>query len=147
MGIILTKPNSDTDGRIIIQMIDEYAANRPNVKAYTSLGQLRYLSAIAQVDAVVGNSSSGLYEVPSFKKPTVNIGDRQKGRLQAESIINCNSQANHIYDAIQQAFVLDCKSVKNPYGEGNASSLIVKTIKEIADHKSLLKKHFYEMSC
>lgn len=147
VGLVFTKPNSDTDGRIIIKMIDEYVAARPNARAYTSLGQLRYLSMIAQVDAVVGNSSSGLYEAPTFGKPTVNIGDRQKGRLQAKSVINCTNDAKQIYDAIQQAFLLDCKDVINPYGEGNASPFIVKTIKEVADFKALLQKHFYEMSC
>lgn len=147
VGLIFTKPNSDTDGRILIKMIDDYAAKRPNAKAYTSLGQQRYLSAIAHVDAVVGNSSSGLYEVPSFKKPTVNIGDRQKGRLQGNTVINCVNDAQYIYDAIQEAFMLNCEEAVNPYGEGNASSLIVKNIKEIADFRVLLQKHFYEMSC
>lgn len=147
VGLIFTKPNSDTDGRILIKMIDDYAAKRPNAKAYTSLGQQRYLSAIAQVDAVVGNSSSGLYEVPSFKKPTVNIGDRQKGRLQGNTVINCVNDAQYIYDAIQEAFMLNCEEAVNPYGEGNASPLIVKKIKEIADFRILLQKHFYEMSC
>jgi UDP-hydrolysing UDP-N-acetyl-D-glucosamine 2-epimerase len=147
VGLIFTKPNSDTDGRVIIKMIDEYVATRSNARAYTSLGQLRYLSTIAQVDAVVGNSSSGLYEVPTFRKPTVNIGERQKGRLQAKSVINCPNNAKCIYDAIQKAFVFNCEQVVNPYGEGNTSPLIVKTIKEIADFKDLLQKHFYEMSC
>ena len=147
VGLIFTKPNSDTDGRVIIKMIDEYVATRSNAKAYTSLGQLRYLSTMAQVDAVVGNSSSGLYEAPTFRKPTVNIGQRQKGRLQAKSVINCNNEAKQIYNAIQQAFVLNCDDVVNPYGEGDTSPLIVKTIKEIVDVKILLQKHFYEMSC
>jgi len=147
VGLIFTKPNSDTDGRVIIEMIDEYVAKRSNARSYTSLGQQRYLSTVAQVDAVVGNSSSGLYEVPTFKKPTVNIGQRQKGRLQGESVINCTNDAQHIYDAIQQAFLLNCEHVVNPYGEGDASPLIVKTIKGIIDFKVLLQKHFYEMSC
>lgn len=147
IGLLFTKPNSDTDGRVLIKMIDEYAAKRPNAKAYTSLGQQRYLSTIAQVDAVVGNSSSGLYEVPTFKKPTVNIGERQKGRLQGKTVINCMNDAQHIYDAIQEAFILNCEEAVNPYGEGEASSVIVKTIKEITDLKVLLQKHFYEMSC
>lgn len=147
VGLIFTKPNSDTDGRVIIQMIDEFVQNRANAKAYTSLGQQRYLSTIQQVDAVVGNSSSGLYEVPTFKKPTVNIGDRQKGRLQASSVINCPNDTKGIYDAIQKAFICDCQGVENPYGEGNASSMIVKIIRDFDNYKVLLKKHFYEMSC
>lgn len=143
VGIIITKPNSDMDGRIIAETIDQYAAGRSNVKAFVSLGQLNYLSAIAQVDAVVGNSSSGLYEVPSFKKPTVNVGDRQKGRLAAKSVIHCGNRAEEIREAISQAFRCDCSDVKNPYGEGDAAVQIVATLNAIDDHKKLLKKHFF----
>lgn len=143
VGIIFTKPNSDTDGRILIRMIDEYTKTHDNTKAFTSLGQLRYLSTIAQVDAVVGNSSSGLYEVPSFKKPTVNIGDRQKGRLQASSVISCNNHQQEIYDSIQRAFRLDCTKVQNPYSHGDTSTQILAVLKSISDGTSLLKKRFY----
>lgn len=147
VGLIITKPNADTDGRIIIRMIDEFVAGRPNAKAYMSLGQLAYLSVIRQVDVVVGNSSSGLYEVPSFKKPTVNIGDRQKGRLQATSVINCVTQSRAILDAINKAFTMDCSNTVNPYGDGNSSGRIVSTLKSFDDFTSLLKKHFYEVDC
>jgi UDP-hydrolysing UDP-N-acetyl-D-glucosamine 2-epimerase len=143
VGVIFTNPNSDTDGRILIQMIDEYTKTHDNTKAFTSLGQLRYLSTIAQVDAVVGNSSSGLYEVPSFKKPTVNIGDRQKGRLQASSIISCSNYQQEIYDSIQRAFRLDCTKVQNPYNHGDTSTQILAVLKNISDFTGLLKKHFY----
>lgn len=145
VGLIFTKPNSDTGGRILIRMIDEYVVKRNNAKAYTSLGQLRYLSCMSHVDAIVGNSSSGLYEVPSFKKPTVNIGDRQKGRLQAESIINCNPDTKQIYNTIQTAFRKDCSNVVNPYGDGNTSPKIIRVLKNIDNYKNLLKKHFYEV--
>jgi UDP-hydrolysing UDP-N-acetyl-D-glucosamine 2-epimerase len=144
IGLIFTKPNSDTDGRSLMQIIDDYIAGHTNAKAYTSLGQLRYLSAMAQVDAVVGNSSSGLYEAPSFKKPTVNIGDRQKGRLQAASVINCQPEAMAIAQAIQQAFEKDCSQATNPYGDGNSSSRIAAKLKEIQEPQRLLKKHFFE---
>ena len=88
--LIFTKPNSDKDGRVIIEMIDDYVTrNRDKAIAFISLGQLRYLSALQYMDVVVGNSSSGVYEVPIFKKPTINIGDRQKGRLMPRSVINC----------------------------------------------------------
>lgn len=143
IGMIITKPNSDTQGRKITNMIDEYVAKNFHVKAYTSLGQLRYLSTIAQVDAVVGNSSSGLYEVPSFKKPTVNVGDRQKGRLQAASIINCKPEVSSIKRAIEEAFHKDCSHTINPYGDGNSTERILAKLKEINDPKSLLKKHFF----
>jgi len=145
VGLIITKPNSDTGGRILIKMIDEYVMKRDNAKAFMSLGQLRYLSCMSHVDAVVGNSSSGLYEAPSFRKPTVNIGDRQRGRLQAESIINCNPEIKQIYDAIQIAFRMDCSNVVNPYGDGETSPKIIKIFKKIDNYKNLLKKHFYEV--
>lgn len=145
VGIIFTKPNSDTYGRVLNQMIDEYVQERSNTVAYTSLGQLRYLSAIQYVDAVVGNSSSGLYEVPSFSKPTVNIGDRQKGRLQATSVINCNTTEIDIEKAIVQAFDKDCSNTVNPYGDGNSSNRILNILKEHKDYKLLIQKHFFKV--
>lgn len=145
VGLIFTKPNSDTNGRVIIDLMNEYVAMRPNSQAYTSLGQLRYLSTMSLVDVVVGNSSSGLYEAPCFKKPTVNIGDRQKGRLQAASVINCETQSAEIVKAIEAAYVLDCKNVVSPYGDGDSSVRIKNELKKITDPKSLLKKHFFEL--
>jgi len=145
VGLIFTKSNADTDGRVLIRMIDEYVARRSHAEAYTSLGQLRYLSTISHVDAVVGNSSSGLYEVPSFKKPTVNIGDRQKGRLQAASVINCRSVAGEIKRAILEAFEKDCSTVVNPFGEGDSSAKILNELKQVPDFSILLKKHFFEV--
>jgi UDP-hydrolysing UDP-N-acetyl-D-glucosamine 2-epimerase len=144
-GLIITKPNADTNGRTISGMIDDFVATRPNAKAYTSLGQLRYLSTVAQVDAVVGNSSSGIYEAPSFKKPTINIGDRQKGRIQASSVINCPALAEEIAQAIAASFVMDCSGVVNPYGDGQSSSKIVAKLKELPNPQQLLKKHFHEV--
>lgn len=144
VGMIFTKPNADTGGRAIIGMIDEYAASHQHAKAVASLGQLRYLSMVAQVDAVVGNSSSGLYEVPSFKKPTVNIGDRQKGRLQASSVINCKPESVDILRAIKEAFDKDCSDVVNPYGDGDSAQKIVSALKAVPDYQALLKKHFFD---
>jgi UDP-N-acetylglucosamine 2-epimerase (non-hydrolysing)/GDP/UDP-N,N'-diacetylbacillosamine 2-epimerase (hydrolysing) len=146
MGLIFTKPNADTDGRMIIEMIDSYVLSRSKARLFTSLGQLRYLSTIAQVDAVVGNSSSGLYEVPSFGKPTVNIGDRQMGRLQASSVINCKPVADAIAGAIAEALQKDCSGTVNPYGDGNSSARILERLKQVADPKGMLKKHFFEVS-
>lgn len=145
IGILFTKPNADTHGRTIIYKIDEYVQRHPNAKAYTSLGHLRYLSAIAQVDAVVGNSSSGISEVPSFKKPSVNIGDRQKGRIQASSVITCPPLADEIEKAIQTALRNDCSDVINPYGDGKSSKRIFHILKTIPDYQKLIKKHFFEM--
>jgi GDP/UDP-N,N'-diacetylbacillosamine 2-epimerase (hydrolysing) len=104
-NIIFTKANSDTDGRVINQMIDEYVTkNFHKSVQFTSLGQLRYLSALQFVDAAVGNSSSGLLEAPSFKIATINIGDRQKGRLKAESVIDCHSNKISILGAFDKSY-------------------------------------------
>jgi UDP-hydrolysing UDP-N-acetyl-D-glucosamine 2-epimerase len=144
-GIILTKPNSDTDGRAISGLMDAYVAEHDSAKAYVSLGQMRYLSVMSQVDLVVGNSSSGLYEAPSFGKPTVNIGDRQKGRLQAHSVINCAPEAEAIYNAVAQALELDCSGVTNPYGDGNSAARIKECLKCEPDPARLLKKKFFDL--
>lgn len=143
-GLIFTKPNADTEGRILIDMIDEYVSSHPRAKAFDSLGQKRYLSTIACVDAVIGNSSSGLYEVPSFKKPTVNIGDRQKGRLRASSVIDCKPEKYEIINAIREAYKLDCSNTVNPYGDGDSAARILYTLKTISDYNRLLKKHFFD---
>ena len=143
--LIFTKPNSDKDGRIIIKMIDEYVnANSHKAIAFTSLGQLRYLSAIQFVDAVIGNSSSGIIEVPAFNVPTVNIGDRQKGRIIGTSIICCDPQKNDIRIAINTALLYDKDAPKdNPYGDGHTTEKILKILKE---KKTIsLKKSFYDI--
>lgn len=145
VGIVFTKPNADTDGRVFIKMIDNFLLQHPNARSYTSLGQLRYLSIMSQVDAVVGNSSSGLYEAPSFKVPTVNIGNRQKGRLQATSILNCPVEMQAITQAITKAFKLDCLDTINPYGDGDSSRLIVDVLKDVSPLDQLLQKHFFSL--
>ena len=104
-----------------------------------------YLSAIAQINAVVGNSSSGLYEVPSFKKPTVNIGDRQRGRIRASSVIDCEPDREAIVDAINRAFTMDCSDTVNPYGDGESSSRIIAVLKAMRDPAELVKKHFFDL--
>jgi GDP/UDP-N,N'-diacetylbacillosamine 2-epimerase (hydrolysing) len=146
--LIFTLPNADTDGRTLIKMVERFVAQHLNARAYTSLGQLRYLSCIAQVEGVVGNSSSGLAEVPSFKKGTINIGDRQRGRLQAESIINCEPTYVSIADALEQLyssnFQTNLHKVINPYGEGGASEKVVKTLKNV-DITGIVKKTFYNL--
>lgn len=146
--LIFTRPNADTDGRTLIKMVDQFVVQHVNARAYTSLGQLRYLSCVAQVDGVVGNSSSGLAEVPSFKKGTINIGDRQLGRLQAASVINCEPTRRSIGAALKKlhtaAFQASLSEVKNPYGEGGASEQVVKTIKHcVLD--GIAKKSFYDL--
>ncbi len=142
-GLLFTRPNADPEGREIIRLLDHFVSLHPNAVSFSSLGQRHYFSLMRQVDAVVGNSSSGLYEAPSFKKPAVNIGDRQKGRLAPASVINCEPRKADIEKAIREAFVKDCSTVTNPYGEGNSSVKILKAIKAIPDLKALLKKHFH----
>jgi UDP-hydrolysing UDP-N-acetyl-D-glucosamine 2-epimerase len=143
VGVVFTKPNADVEGRALIDRIDRYAGTRRNVLARTSLGQLLYLSTMAQVDAVVGNSSSGLYEAPSFGKPTVNIGDRQKGRLRAASVIDCEPDREAIAAAIRRAFSLDCRGVENPYGDGGSAKRILHILKDTVSPGALLKKRFH----
>lgn len=147
--LIFTFPNADTDGRTLIKMVEQFAAKHTNAHAYTSLGQLRYLSCIAHVDSVVGNSSSGLIEVPSFKKGTINIGDRQRGRLQAESIINCEPTLASIRAALEQLYSIDFQTklcrVINPYGEGGASIKIIDTLKYYKINE-ILKKKFHDLA-
>ncbi len=148
--IIFTKANSDTDGRVINRMIDGYVANHPNTSVeFTSLGQLRYLSALQFVDAVVGNSSSGLAEAPSFNTATVNIGDRQKGRVKATSVIDCEPEKTSISAAVETlysvAFQQQLKKTVNPYGDGCASKKIVEVIKD-TNLAQLLKKSFYNIN-
>jgi GDP/UDP-N,N'-diacetylbacillosamine 2-epimerase (hydrolysing) len=148
-NIIFTKANSDTDGRVVNQMIDEYVTrNADKAVCFTSLGQLRYLSALQYVDAMVGNSSSGLAEAPSFKIGTINIGDRQKGRLKADSVIDSLPTKNSILQAFDYLYSDSFKDllmkVKNPYGEGCPSEKIVAEIKNI-ELKHLLKKSFYDL--
>ena len=145
IGIIFTRPNADTEGRQLIKMLDKYVEDRSNCIVYTSLGQLRYLSTVALVDVVVGNSSSGILEAPSLKTATVNIGDRQKGRLRADSIIDCEPITENIKESIQQAFKLDCSTVVNPYGDGNTTERVLKVLREINHPERLIKKHFYDI--
>jgi len=147
--LIFTKSNSDTDGRIINEMIDKFVVNTPKrAIAFTSLGQLRYLSAMKYVDGVVGNSSSGLIEAPSFKKGTINIGDRQKGRIQAESVINSHTDIESIKGSIEflcsDKFSNTVKNVSNPYGNGGTSTKIVEMLRKY-DMGDLLKKCFYDI--
>lgn len=146
--LIFTMPNADTDGRALIKLVEQFVAQHPNACAYTSLGQLRYLSCLAHVDGVVGNSSSGLTEVPSFRKGTINIGDRQRGRLQAASVINCTPTRQSIAAALERLYDADFQAnlnkVINPYGKGGASEKVVETIKHYVID-GIAKKIFYDL--
>lgn len=139
-----TRPNADTGGRTIAAALDAWAASRSaRVRVYTSLGNLRYLSLLSQVDAIVGNSSSALYEAPSLHTPAVNIGDRQRGRLAAASVVHCPPQREAILSALERALALDCSEVVNPYGDGYSAQRIVKALVELPAPAGLLKKSFH----
>jgi len=148
-NIIFTMPNADTDGRILIKMIEDYVdKHKDNAIAFTSLGQLRYLSSLQFVDAMVGNSSSGIIEAPLFKIPTINIGDRQTGRIMSESIINCPPEREAIKVAIEQAYSQDfrnkIKTLPHPYGEGGTAAKIKEILKNL-NLNNILKKQFYNL--
>jgi GDP/UDP-N,N'-diacetylbacillosamine 2-epimerase (hydrolysing) len=146
--IVFTMPNADTEGRGLGTQVHDFCRSRTNATAYTSLGQLLYLSCIRHMDGVVGNSSSGLIEVPSFRKGTVNIGDRQKGRLRASSVIDCQPERASISAALDrlysEEFQSTLPSVKNPYGDGGASRAVVDVL-ERCDLGGLLKKSFFNI--
>lgn len=150
MTVIFTKANADTDGRIINQMIDDFVnSNHERCAVYTSLGQLKYLSALQFCDVVIGNSSSGIIEVPSFGIPTVNIGDRQKSRVRAASVIDCGNDKEQIEGALMQALSLDFKKriakIKNPYEGEQTSEKIVEIIAKALYQGIDIKKKFFDI--
>ena len=149
LSVIFTKPNADTEGRVIIKMIDDFVKSNPQKYCgFVSLGQLRYLSALQYVDFVLGNSSSGLSEVPVFGIPTINIGDRQKGRIMPQSVINCEPLASSVTSAINRAldskFLDKISNIQSPYGTGGSSEKIVEILRN-TDLNQLLKKKFYDL--
>lgn len=147
--IIFTKASADVGGRLINKMIDQYVAdNKGKSVAFTSLGRLRYLSALQYVDAVIGNSSSGIVEAPSFKIASINIGSRQKGRIRAESTIDVEVNKQQIVNAIAtiytDAFQERLQTVINPYGQGNSSAKLLSIVKSF-DLSMLMTKPFYDV--
>lgn len=147
--ILFTLPNSDTGGRIIIRMIEEFVArNKQRARAYTSLGQLRYLSALRFVTAVVGNSSSGILEVPSFGKPTLDIGNRQKGRLAADSVVHCGVSGSEISEGLNRilsdVFAKQVACAQNPYEKQDTALEIWKVLKNYPLN-GIVQKTFYDI--
>ena len=145
--IIFTKPNADSNGRTIIQLIDEFVKNNSSQStSFISMGQLNYLSCIQFVDVVIGNSSSGLLEVPSFNKPTINIGDRQRGRIKSNSVIQCDPNQSSITKAMEIALSKKFQNTLNysinPYDNGNSSEKIIKILKKVS-LKNIVKKKFF----
>ena len=145
VGLLFTKPNADPQGRALIAMLDQFVQSHPNAAAYPSLGHRRYLGAMAICDAVVGNSSSGLLEAPSLRKPAVNIGSRQARRLRAKTVIDCPVDAAAIKRAIGQAFAMRVGKVVNPYGDGRSAERILRILKRIGDPTALLRKSFHDL--
>ncbi|WP_445666647.1 UDP-N-acetylglucosamine 2-epimerase [Fodinibius sp. AD559] len=147
--VIFTMPNADTDGRIIIKRINNYVQkNSARCVSFKSLGQIRYLSALKYVDVVIGNSSSGLIEVPSFKTPTVNIGDRQKGRVAGPTVLQVKTNTDDIIKGIHKAldddFIKSIQEEHNPYDNGLSSDKITPILKNF-ELNNILKKEFYDI--
>ena len=149
--MIFTKANADTNGRIVNELIDKYAAqNSERACAFVSLGQKRYLSALKYCRIVIGNSSSGIIEAPSFGKPIINIGDRQKGRICADSVINCGYTQQEIQQAMETALTKEfenkASNCRNPYEKENTAANIISVIKDyLLNDKIKLKKGFYDI--
>ena len=149
--MIFTKANADTNGRIVNELIDKYTAqNSERACAFMSLGQKRYLSALKYCRIVIGNSSSGIIEAPSFGKPIINIGDRQKGRICADSVINCGYTQQEIQQAMETALTKEfenkARNCRNPYEKENTAANIISVIKDyLLNDKIKLKKGFYDI--
>lgn len=146
---VFTMPNADAEGRAIYTLLEHFVATRlGNARLFKSLGQLRYLSCMQQCDGVIGNSSSALIEAPSLCKGSINIGDRQKGRLRASSVIDCEPSAEAIRAALQRLYSVDFQRdlprTINPYGTGGASGKIVETLRSVPLSRIIVKK-FYDL--
>lgn len=143
-SLIITGANADTEGQRLNARLREFAESRDEAVFRMSLGSELFLNALNQADAIVGNSSSGLYEAPSFGTPTVNIGDRQKGRLRAPSVIDCAPARQDIRAAISEAMARGRQAVDNPYGNGRAAEDILDVLRKVPDYTVLLRKPFRE---
>jgi GDP/UDP-N,N'-diacetylbacillosamine 2-epimerase (hydrolysing) len=150
MNYIFTKANADSGGRTINRIIEEYSKLHRNIYLFSSLGIVKYLSALKYSTMIIGNSSSGIIEAPSFRIPTLNIGDRQKGRIQADSVINVRPEKDEILQGIYYAkskeFQKVCERTINPYYGGETSAKIVDNIKKYSVNDSIeLKKTFFDL--
>jgi UDP-N-acetylglucosamine 2-epimerase (non-hydrolysing)/GDP/UDP-N,N'-diacetylbacillosamine 2-epimerase (hydrolysing) len=153
LNVIFTKANADTYGRIINRRIEEFTAKKPDqYKLFDNLGQLRYLSVLNQADIMIGNSSSGLTEAPSFKIPVVNIGERQRGRIKAQNVMDCGYHQEEIEQAIKKGlseeFSNKAQETINPYDkyeDGKTSWRIKETLKQVEIDEEIIKKEFYDL--
>jgi UDP-hydrolysing UDP-N-acetyl-D-glucosamine 2-epimerase len=144
--VVFTRANADPGGRALNARIDAWVEARPRVSAFASLGNERYRRLMAVADAVVGNSSSGLYEAPSLGVPTVNIGDRQHGRERAASVIDVPPRRDAILRGMRAALAGDWSGVVNPYGDGRATERIMSVLRAVHDPRALLRKPFHEIA-
>ena len=141
MGLWFTSSNADPGAEIIDQAITQFVASRPHAALFPSLGSKRYFSFISLCDVVVGNSSSGIYEVPSFQTPTVDIGSRQAGRIRASSVFHVGFDKDQVYRAILKSLKSDCRSSINPYGNGHAAQKIIESILSLPQKEKILQKN------
>ena len=148
--MVFSFPNADSQNRVILERIQDFVNERPNAGLFSSLGQLKYYSLLALADIMVGNSSSGIWEAPSFQLPVVNIGDRQKGRLRAKNVIDVSGQSDAIRVAINQGlsmtFQTSLKDLVNPYGDGRAAQRVVDVLKKTNFNAQVLQKKFVDLS-
>ncbi len=146
--LIFTMPNADTGGLAIKEQIQSFVEKNDNAYMFESLGQLNYLSCMAIVDGVVGNSSSGILEAPSLKVGTINIGSRQLGRTQSQSVINVEPNTDELIWALEKLYSKDFKAIlrtcKSPYGDGGASDQILRKLRD-SNLIGIIKKSFFDL--
>ena len=147
--VVVTLPNDDPGNRAVRDAMLKLAASNPRVSAHTSLGQRRYLSLLSHADLVVGNSSSGLIEAPGLGVPVVNVGDRQRGRLRSELVIDCAPARNAVLEAVRQgldpAFRARARGAPNPYGDGDVSRRVVETLATVQLGPDIRRKRFADL--
>lgn len=145
INLIFTMPGAEKGSKEILDKISEFVNKHSNAIFYKSLGHVKYISLMHYLDGVLGNSSSGIIEAPSMHIGTINIGDRQKGRIQASSTINCNCKKNEIVDSIRKLYESDFSDTINPYSMKGTATTILKIIK-MTNFKGIIKKEFYDAS-
>ena len=140
-------PNADQESKLIFKEINNFEKHNKNSVTFKSLGSRAYLSCLKLVNVILGNSSSGLLEAPTLKVPTINVGDRQKGRLKARSVVDCKPKAKDIFNNLTKLLngKIAFKNFQNPYGKGGASEMIANILENI-NYNTLLKKSFIQIN-
>ena len=145
VGLVFTMPNADPEGAVIAREIEKFVQENKNAASYDSLGHNLYFNVMKVVDLVIGNSSSGLLEAPSFNLPCVNLGNRQVGRMQSALTLQVNIDREAIIRSIDKAMAMERKEIENPYGDGKSAKRIVSILNNIKQPQNLLKKKFFDM--